>query len=138
MPAAFTPPTITRLTTRALRLTSRHVTTTDRLGRRLAYASAKRTAISGVTSTFHRPLTPRSPKRPRAPPDSHTMEDVTMAPGSTVLNGYTRTSASRTAPSPIRHSSATTTPSSSLAPNLRSVFRPTTHPRRLADAPTYA
>ncbi len=52
---------------------------------------ATRMANSGVMSTLARPLTPRRPKRWRAPLDSHTMEELMMALASTVLKGYTFT-----------------------------------------------
>jgi hypothetical protein len=48
---------------------------------------ATRQASSGVTSTLARPETPNRPKSDRAPRDSHTIEELMMAPGSTVLNG---------------------------------------------------
>ena len=44
-------------------------------------------ASSGVMSTLASPTTPSRPNRPRAPRDSHTIEALTMAPASTVLNG---------------------------------------------------
>ena len=48
---------------------------------------ATRQASSGVMSTLARPVTPLRVNRVRAPRDSHTIEELMMAPGSTVLNG---------------------------------------------------
>jgi hypothetical protein len=53
----------------------------------VAYAMAICTASSGVTSTLARPETPSRPNSMRAPRDSQTIEELMMAPGSTVLNG---------------------------------------------------
>ncbi len=44
-------------------------------------------ASSGVMSTLASPTTPSRPNRLRAPRDSHTIESLTVAPASTVLNG---------------------------------------------------
>ena len=91
---------------------------------------ATRTASSGLMSTLARPRTPSRPNRWRAPRDSQTIEELMMAPGSTVLNGYTFTDGLMTACSPTKHSSPSTTPSSHRAPLRRSLERPTTAPRR--------
>ena len=48
---------------------------------------ATRTASSGVMSMLARPATPWRPNRLREPFDSHTIEELTVAPASTVLNG---------------------------------------------------
>ena len=64
-------------------------------------------------STLARPATPLRPNSDRAPRLSHTIEELTTAPSSMVLNGYTFTSAASTAFSPTKHSSPSTTPSSS-------------------------
>ena len=48
---------------------------------------ATRQASSGVTSTLASPLTPCWPNRLRVPRDSHTIDELMMALGSTVLNG---------------------------------------------------
>ena len=53
----------------------------------VAYAIATWTASSGVMSTLAKPATPRRPNRLRAPRDSQMIDELTMAPGSTVLNG---------------------------------------------------
>ena len=63
-------------------------------------------------STLASPATPLRPNRLRAPRDSHTIEELTTAPSSIVLNGYTFTPAVMTAFSPTKHSSPSTTPSS--------------------------
>ncbi len=52
---------------------------------------ATRTATSAVMSTFARPRTPRPPNGVRAPRLSHTIDELTTAPASTVLNEYTLT-----------------------------------------------
>ena len=88
-------------------------------------------------STLARPRTPRRPNSVRAPRLSHTIDDVTMAPDSTVLNGYTLTFGLMTASWPMKHSSPTTVPSSTRTWARRSVLRPITQPRRLAPGPTY-
>src|SRR5262249_31319973 len=83
------------------------------------------------------PRMPRRPKSVRAPRLSHTIDEFTMAPFSTVLNGYTLTFGLMTACSPTKHSSPTTTPSSMRAWARRSVERPITQPRKRALGPTY-
>ena len=52
-----------------------------------AHAMTSRTASSGLMSTLARPRTPSRPNRERAPRDSQTIDELTMAPASTVLNG---------------------------------------------------
>ena len=47
----------------------------------------RRTASSGLMSTLARPCTPSRPKSERAPRDSQTIDELTVAPASTVLNG---------------------------------------------------
>ena len=98
---------------------------------------ARRTATSGLMSTLASPRTPRRPNSVRAPRLSHTIDDVTIAPDSTVLNGYTLTLGLITASWPMKHSSPTTVPSSTRTCARRSVLRPITQPRRLAWGPTY-
>ena len=56
----------------------------DSFLRVVAKAMASRTASSGVMSTFASPDTPRRPNRLRAPRDSQTIDELMMAPGSTV------------------------------------------------------
>ncbi len=97
---------------------------------------ATRAASSGVMSTLASPATPSRPNRLRAPRDSQTMDELTTAPVSTVLNGYTLTPAPTTAFSPMKHSSPRTTPSSQRTPRRMSVARPTTVPRSWTDSPT--
>ncbi len=86
-PAALMPAIIARLSMRAERDESRDVTTVDSFLRVVAYARARRTASSGLTSTLARPATPARPNNVRAPRDSHTIEELTTAEFSTVLNG---------------------------------------------------
>ena len=86
-PAALRPTIRARLSTRAARLVSRDATTVDPFFMVVPYAMASRTASSGEMSTLARPATPSRPKRLRAPRDSHTIEELTMAPCSTVLKG---------------------------------------------------
>ena len=54
-------------------------------------------ASSGVMSTLASPLMPSRPNRLLAPLLSHTMEELTMALSSIVLNGYTFTPSLSTA-----------------------------------------
>ena len=93
MPAALSPAIIARFSMRAERLESREVTTVSPLRNVVPYAIARRVASSGVMSTFASPATPLRPNSDRAPRDSHTIEEFTTAPASTVLNGYTFTPA---------------------------------------------
>ncbi len=130
------PATMARLMTRAVRVASRLAATIDFFAWVPPKASASRSAMSGVTSMFTRPTTPRSPNRARCALVSQTMLLVTSAPGSMVLNGNTFTRGLSTAPSPTWHSSATTTSSSNWTPWRTSAFLPRTHPRRDADVPT--
>ena len=60
---------------------------------------------------------------------------LTTAPASMVLNGYTLTSLETYASDSITHSSPMTAPSSMRAPDITSVFLPTTQPRRLVEVP---
>src|SRR4051794_5162682 len=101
-PAALIPAIIARLSMRAERDESRDVTTVDSFFKVVEYASASRTASSGLTSTFASPATPSRPKSVRAPRDSQTIELLTTADVSTVLNGYTLTPAPSTALSPTK------------------------------------
>ena len=78
---------IARFSARAERLVSRLVQTTEPFFSAVPYAIASRTATSDVTSTLARPRTPRRPNSVRAPLLSHTIDEVTSAPASTVLNG---------------------------------------------------
>jgi hypothetical protein len=120
---------------RAERLESRDVMTVASFFSVVPKAMATRVASSGVTSTLARPETPRRPKRLREPRDSHTIELLMTAPPSTVLNGYTLTPAERTACSPTKHSSPSTTPSSARTPVRRSHERPTVLPRSRTFSP---
>ena len=52
-----------------------------------AHAMASRTASSGLMSTLARPWTPVPAEQRPGPRDSQTMDELTMAPASTVLNG---------------------------------------------------
>ena len=72
---------------RAVRLVSRLAHTTEPRLSELPYAIASRTATSLVMSTFASPRTPRRPNRVRAPRASHTIDDVTSAPSSTIFDG---------------------------------------------------
>ena len=58
------------------------------------------------------------------------IEELTVAPASTVLNGYTLTPWPTWAFSPTKHSSPNTEPSSQRALRRRSDDRPMTAPRR--------
>src|SRR3954462_6505005 len=115
MPDALSPAIIERFSMRAERLEARDVPTVEPFFNVVPYASASRVASSGLTSTLARPATPSLPNNERAPLDSHTIDEFTTAPGSTVLNGYTFTPAPSTALSPMKHSSPRTTPSSHRA-----------------------
>ena len=86
-PVALRPTIIARLRTRAARLVSRDATTVEPFFIVVPYAMARRTASSGEMSTLARPATPRRPNKLRAPRDSQTIDELTMAPCSTVLNG---------------------------------------------------
>ena len=86
-PAALQPTMIARLSTRAARLVSREVVTVAPFSKVEAQAIDRRTASSGLMSTLARPRTPSRPNRDRAPIDSQTIEELTVAPASTVLNG---------------------------------------------------
>ena len=120
---------------RADLLESRDVMTVASFFNVVPNAIATRVASSGVTSTLASPDTPRRPNRLRDPRDSHTIELLMTAPPSTVLNGYTLTPALRTACSPTKHSSPSTTPSSARTPVRRSHDRPTVVPRRRTFSP---
>ena len=72
---------------RAARLESRDVMTVESFLSVVAQAMATRAASSGVMSTLARPATPSRPNRLRAPFDSQTIEELIVAPASTVLNG---------------------------------------------------
>ena len=86
-PAALQPTIMARLSTRAARLVSREAVTVAPFSRVEAQAIDSRMASSGLMSTLAMPRTPSRPKRVREPRDSQTMEELTMAPDSTVLNG---------------------------------------------------
>ena len=86
-PAALHPTMIARLMTRAARLVSREVVTVAPFSNVDAQAIDRRTASSGLMSTLASPRTPSRPKSERAPIDSQTIEELTVAPASTVLNG---------------------------------------------------
>ena len=128
-PAALTPAMNARFSIRAARLESRDMMTVEPFFRLLAQAIATLALSSGVMSTLARPATPSRPKRLRAPRDSQTIDELIVAPASTVLNGYTFTPAPITAFSPMKHSSPSTEPSSQRALRRRSLARPTTAPR---------
>ena len=76
-----------RLSTRAARLVSREVVTVAPFSKVEAQAIDSRTANSGLMSTLARPWTPSRPNSDRAPLDSQTIDELTVAPASTVLNG---------------------------------------------------
>ncbi len=78
---------IARLSIRPARLVSRDTTTVESLFMVVPYAMASFTASSGEMSTLAKPATPRRPNRFRAPRDSQTIDELTTAPCSTVLNG---------------------------------------------------
>ena len=86
-PAALQPTMMARLSTRAARLVSREVVIVAPFSKVEAQAIDSRTASSGLMSTLARPRTPSRPNSDRAPIDSQTMEELTVAPASTVLNG---------------------------------------------------
>ncbi len=86
-PTELHPTMSARLMTRAALLVSREVVITDPFSNEEAHALARRTASSGLTSTFTMPSTPSRPKSVRAPPDSHTIDAWTCAPASTTLYG---------------------------------------------------
>ena len=86
-PERLRPPMSARLSARAMRLVSRLVVMVEPFGSDVPYAIARRTTTSGLMSTLARPRTPRRPNSVRAPRLSHTIDDVTTAPDSTVLNG---------------------------------------------------
>src|ERR1700722_4842646 len=111
-PAALQPTMMARLSTRAALLVSLEVVTVAPFSKVDAQAIDRRTASSGLMSTLARPRTPSRPNRVRAPIDSHTMEELTVAPASTVLNGYTFTPALISAWAPTKHLSPRTAPSS--------------------------
>ena len=111
-PERLMPAMSARLSARAMRLVSRLVVMVAPFGIDVLYAIARRTTTSGLTSTLASPRTPRRPNSVRAPRLSHTIDDVTTAPDSTVLNGYTLTFGLITASWPTKHSSPTTVPSS--------------------------
>src|SRR5690606_25263266 len=89
IPPALSPDIIARFSIRAARLESRETTTVAPFLSDVAKASATLAANSGVASTFARPDTPPRPNRLRAPRDSQMREELTTAPASIVLNGYT-------------------------------------------------
>ena len=86
-PAALQPTMIARFSIRPTRLVSRELVTVAPFSRVDAQAMDRRTASSGLMSTLARPRTPSRPKSDRAPRDSQTIDELTMAPASTVLNG---------------------------------------------------
>ena len=86
-PAALQPTMIARFRTRAARLVSRELVTVAPFSSVEAQAIERRTASSGLMSTLARPRTPSRPNSERAPRDSQTIDELTMAPASTVLNG---------------------------------------------------
>src|SRR5664280_323970 len=92
-PAALQPTMMARFNTRAARLVSRDVVTVAPFSKVDAQAIERRTANSGLMSTLASPCTPSRPNSDRAPRDSHTIDELTMAPASTVLKGYTLTPA---------------------------------------------
>ncbi|CAB4733622.1 unannotated protein [freshwater metagenome] len=55
--------------------------------RDVAYARASFVASSGETSTFARPSTPSRPNKLDAPRLSQMIEELTIAPASTILPG---------------------------------------------------
>src|SRR6202034_4116366 len=99
-PAALEPTMIARLSMRAVRLVSREAVTEAPRPRVDTHAMDSRTANSGLMSTLAIPRTPSRPNRERGPLDSQTIDELTIAPASTVLNGYTFTPARTSAPAP--------------------------------------
>ena len=87
MPDALSPAIIARLSMRAERDESRDVMTVEPFLSVVPHAIASLTASSGLMSTLARPATPSRPKRLRAPRLSQTIDELTTAPASTVLNG---------------------------------------------------
>ena len=104
-PAALQPTMTARFSTRAARLVSREAVIAGPLSRVEAQAIDRRTASSGLMSTLAMPRTPSRPKRMREPLDSQTIDELTVAPASTVLNGYTFTPARTSACAPTRQPS---------------------------------
>ncbi len=136
-PAALQPTIIARFSTRAARLVSREAVIVVPLSRVEAQAMARRTTSSGLMSTLAIPRTPSRPNRDRDPRDSQTMDELTMAPASTVLNGYTFTPSRTSAWAPTRQPSPSTDPGSHRAPCRRSQDRPTTEPATRTPGPRY-
>ena len=87
IPARLRPPITARLRARAARLVSRLTVTTDPLRSDVPKAAASRTASSGVMSTLASPRTPRGENTDRVARLSHTIDELTTAPLSTVLKG---------------------------------------------------
>ena len=88
-------------------------------------------------STLASPSTPSRPNSVDEPRLSHTIEELTTAPSSMVLNGYTLTSAPRVALAPTCTSSPITTPSSTRTLARRFTPLPTTAPRSRLPEATY-
>ncbi len=84
-PTELQPTMSARLSTRAMRLVSREAVIDEPFSKPEAQALARRTASSGLMSTFAMPWTPSGPNRVRDPPDSHTMDALTWAAASTTL-----------------------------------------------------
>ena len=87
MPAALQPTMMARLSTRAALLVSREAVTVAPFSKVEAQANERRTASSGLMSTLASPCTPSRPNSDLGPLDSHTIDELTIAPASTVLNG---------------------------------------------------
>jgi hypothetical protein len=88
-------------------------------------AAATRSALSGVRSTFTRPLTPSWPKSCDDPLDSKTRFSKTWEPDSTSLKGKIRTPGITTLSAPILTSSPIATSSWMRTCERMSQLRPT-------------
>ncbi len=86
-PAALQPTMTARLSTRAARLVSRDDVIVVPFSSVAAQAIESRTTSSGLMSTLAMPRTPSRPNSDREPRDSQTIDELTIAPASTVLNG---------------------------------------------------
>ena len=86
-PAALQPTITALLSTRAALDVSREAVMVEPFSRVPAQAMDRRMTSSGLMSTFARPVTPVRPNKDLAPRDSQTIDEFTIAPASTVLNG---------------------------------------------------
>src|ERR1035438_6389924 len=116
MPAALQPTMIARFNTRAALLVSLDEVTLAPFSKVDAQAMDRRTANSGLMSTLASPCTPSRPNRDRAPRDSQTIDELTMAPASTVLKGEVLTPPLISAWAPPKPPSPSTPPPSHRHP----------------------